>query len=174
MQNPPEPAAAVAGFEPARLDAFMRRELPGLRGPMQLERIGGGQSNPTFFLGYDNRRMVLRKKPAGAVLPSAHAVDREYRVMRALADSALPVPSMVLYCDAADVVGTPFYVMERIEGTILRREVPPELGLSRGDVNALCRTAIDTLVALHEVHVAAAGLAELDRGAGYVHRQVEG
>jgi aminoglycoside phosphotransferase (APT) family kinase protein len=81
---------------------------------------------------------------------------------------------MVAFCPEDDVVGSEFYVMQRIEGTILRRDVPPELGLDRYGVAALCRTAIDTLVALHDVDVEAAGLAHLDRGAGYVRRQVEG
>ena len=75
--SPPE-------FEPTRLDAFLRSALPGLSGAMRLERIGGGQSNPTFFVSYDDRRLVLRKQPPGEVLPSAHAVDREFRILRAL------------------------------------------------------------------------------------------
>ncbi|MEJ8821201.1 phosphotransferase family protein [Variovorax humicola] len=170
MQNPPEPAAAVAGFEPARLDAFMRRELRGLRGPMQLERIGGGQSNPTFFLSYDNRRMVLRKKPAGAVLPSAHAVDREYRVMRALADSALPVPSMVLYCDAADVVGTPFYVMERIEGRIFPTHALP--GVAPAERRALYLAMAETMATLHGLDWAALGLDGFGKRGAFFERQL--
>ena len=83
-------------FDLDRLDAFMRRALPGLEGRMLLEPISGGQSNPTFFVTYDNRRLVLRKQPAGELLPSAHAVDREHRIISALKDSGVPVPPALL------------------------------------------------------------------------------
>src|SRR5690349_24856381 len=84
-------------FDAARLDAYLRAAIAGLEGPMRLRRIGGGQSNPTFFVDFANRALVLRKKPAGPVLPSAHAVDREYRIMQALAATEVPVPRMVLF-----------------------------------------------------------------------------
>ncbi len=104
-------ADSVAGleFDVDRLDAFLRGHIAGLEGPVQVDRISGGQSNPTFFLTYANRRMVLRKKPAGAVLPSAHAVDREARVLKALAGTAIPVPRVLVFHPDPDVVGTPFY-----------------------------------------------------------------
>ncbi|WP_213957926.1 MULTISPECIES: phosphotransferase family protein [unclassified Variovorax] len=170
MQNPPERAAGTAGFDPERLDAFLQREVPGLRGPMQLERIGGGQSNPTFFLSYDNRRMVLRKKPAGVVLPSAHAVDREYRVMRALADSALPVPSMVLYCESVDVVGTPFYVMDRIEGRIFPTHALP--GVAPAERRALYLAMADTMATLHRLDWAGFGLEGFGKRGAFFERQL--
>lgn len=105
-------------FDPTRLDAFLHAALPGLSGAMRLERIGGGQSNPTFFITYDNRRLVLRKQPAGNVLPSAHAVDREYRILKALSGTAIPVPTALVFHTDRDVVGTPFYIMERMEGRV--------------------------------------------------------
>jgi aminoglycoside phosphotransferase (APT) family kinase protein len=85
------------GFDPDCLDAFLQQALPNLSEPMALQRISGGQSNPTFFVSYDNRQLVLRKRPVGPVLPSAHAIDREHRVMSALAVTGVPVPPMVLY-----------------------------------------------------------------------------
>jgi aminoglycoside phosphotransferase (APT) family kinase protein len=107
-------------FDTGRLQRYLQANLPGLVGPMVLERIGGGQSNPTFFVSFDNRRLVLRKRPFGTLLPSAHAVDREFRVMNALAGSRVPVPAMVLYHDGPDIVGTAFYVMERLDGRVFR------------------------------------------------------
>jgi aminoglycoside phosphotransferase (APT) family kinase protein len=94
-------------FAPDRLDRYLRERIPGLDGAMALERIAGGQSNPTYFVTYPGRRLVLRKKPAGEVLPSAHAVDREYRVMTALGRTDVPVPRTLFYEDACDIVGTP-------------------------------------------------------------------
>src|SRR3712207_2547137 len=108
--------AEALEFDAARLDGFLREAIPGLSGEMALQRISGGQSNPTFFVTYANHRLVLRKKPPGEVLPSAHAVDREARVLRALAGSEVPVPPVVLFHEGTEVVGTPFYVMERVEG----------------------------------------------------------
>ena len=88
-----------------------------------LDRISGGQSNPTFFATIGATRLVVRKKPAGEVLPSAHAVDREYRVLAALAATDVPVPRTILFCDDPSVVGTPFYVMQRLEGRVFHDSV---------------------------------------------------
>jgi aminoglycoside phosphotransferase (APT) family kinase protein len=84
-------------FDVNRLEQFLKNKLPELRGPMQVNRIGGGQSNPTFFVSFDNRELVLRKQPASTLLPSAHAVDREFRVMQALSQTTVPVPQVVLF-----------------------------------------------------------------------------
>src|ERR1700709_2615135 len=95
-------------FEPARLERYLRDRLGGLEGSMSLEHVSGGQSNPTFFVSFANRRLVLRKKPPGNLLPSAHAIEREYRVMSALSATDVPVPKMVLLEAQAEVIGTPF------------------------------------------------------------------
>src|SRR5918997_597967 len=100
-------------FDPATLDAYLRRTLPRPEGTLQIERVPGGQSNPTFFVTCGARRLVLRKQPAGELLPSAHAVDREYRIMTALAATEVPVPPTLLFCADRGIVGTLFYVMER-------------------------------------------------------------
>ncbi len=158
------------GLDADALDAFLRQRLPGLRGPMRLEKIGSGQSNPTFFVSFDNRQMVLRKKPEGEVLPSAHAVDREYRVMQALADSALPVPPVVLYHAQDDVVGTPFYLMERVPGRVFTDNSLP--GLVPAQRRAIYLAMADTLAVLHAVDWRAAGLADFGRPGGYFQRQL--
>ncbi len=166
------PSSSVSqAFDPQRLDAFLRARLPGLDGAMQLQAIGGGQSNPTFFVSYGPRRMVLRKKPAGEVLPSAHAVDREYRVMQALASTALPVPPVVLYHAEPDVIGTPFYLMERVEGRVFNDNDLP--GLAPAQRRALYLAMADTLATLHAVDWRAAGLAGFGRTEGYFERQLK-
>ena len=104
-------------FAPA-LGAYLQAEL-GLAGPVRVVPVGGqGQSNPTYFVDANHRRFVLRRRPDGELLPSAHAVDREYRVMSALRGTRLPVPHTVLYCERPDVVGTAFYLMDRLEGRV--------------------------------------------------------
>jgi aminoglycoside phosphotransferase (APT) family kinase protein len=157
-------------FDPARLDAFIRQALPEVRGGMELQRIGGGQSNPTFFVTFSNRRLVLRTRPAGAVLPSAHAVDREYRVMKALAASEVPVPRMVLFHAELDVLGTPFYLMERVEGRVFADNTLP--GLKPAERRAIYLAMAETMARLHAVDVAAVGLADYGKPGNYFERQL--
>jgi len=152
------------------LDTSLRRVLPGLEGAPSVEAIAGGQSNPTFFVTYDNRRLVLRKQPAGELLPSAHAIDREHRIISALAGSGVPVPPALLYCDDRAVVGTPFYVMERVDGRVFHdctlRGMTPE------DRGAMYDAMARTLAALHNVDFAAVGLSDYGRPGNYFARQV--
>ncbi len=162
--------ATPAEFDLDTLDAFLRSRIPGLAGTPDLARISGGQSNPTFFLTYANRRMVLRKKPPGETLPSAHAVDREARVLQALATSAVPVPPVLLFHPDPDVVGTPFYVMERVEGRVYQTADLP--GAPREQRHAMVMSFAETLARLHEVDWQAAGLADYGRPGNYFARQV--
>lgn len=160
----------MTDFDPARLQDFLRRQLPGLQGPMQLERIGGGQSNPTWFVSFDNRQLVLRKQPGGTLLPGAHAVDREARVMRALAGTALPVPTVTLFHAEPDVVGTPFYVMERVPGRVFSDCSLP--GMGPQERRAIYLAMADAMAKLHQVDWAAAGLSDYGRQGGYFSRQI--
>ncbi len=155
-----------------RLEAFLRQQLPTLAGPMRLQKIGGGQSNPTFFVDFDNRRMVLRKKPEGEVLPSAHAVDREYRVMRALAGTALPVPvpPTVLYHAGAEVIGTPFYLMDRVEGRVFADNALP--GMAPAERRAIYLAMAEVMARLHRVDWRAAGLGDFGRPGQFFQRQL--
>jgi len=161
---------SISEFEPARLEAYLRVHVPGLTGPMRLARIGGGQSNPTFFVDFDNRALVLRKQPPGNLLPSAHAVDREYRVLRALADTDVPVPSTVLYCDDRSVTGTPFYVMEKLEGRVLSNYALPEIAPT--ERRAYYFAMAETLAKLHAVDWAAMGLSDYGRPGNFFQRQI--
>jgi aminoglycoside phosphotransferase (APT) family kinase protein len=162
--------ALAAGFDAPRLDAFLRGSVDGLGGAMRLARIGGGQSNPTFLVGYDDRALVLRKQPPGDLLPSAHAVDREYRVMRALAASEVPVPRTVLFHAERDVVGTPFYLMDKVEGRVFAAHALP--GVAPDERRAMYGAMARTLAALHRVDPAAVGLADYGRPGNYFARQI--
>ncbi|MDP3168210.1 MAG: phosphotransferase family protein [Hydrogenophaga sp.] len=162
-------SVTTSEFAP-RLDAFLRTQLPLLTGPMRLQAIGGGQSNPTFFVDFDNRRMVLRKKPEGEVLPSAHAVDREYRVMRALAASGLPVPPTVLYHADPTVVGTPFYLMDRVQGRVFADNALP--GMEPAERRAIYLAMAETMARLHQVDWRAAGLADFGKEGQFFQRQL--
>jgi aminoglycoside phosphotransferase (APT) family kinase protein len=137
---------------------------------LSIERIAGGQSNPTYFVTSGGRRMVLRKKPAGPVLPSAHAIDREYRVMNALDGTGVPVPKMLHYCDDAGVIGTPFYLMERLDGRVFHDSALP--GLSAPERGAIYRSVAQALAKLHAVDWAAIGLSDYGRPGNYFARQV--
>lgn len=160
----------TADFDPARLAQFLGDALPGLRGGMVLERIGGGQSNPTYFVSFDNRALVLRKQPGADILPSAHAIDREYRVMQALAATAVPVPRMVLYHAGREVVGTPFYLMERLPGRVFAECALP--GMAPAERRAIYLAMAEAMAALHKVDWAAIGLADYGRQGGYFSRQI--
>lgn len=166
-------ASTALEFDPARLDAFLRSALPGrASGPMTLERISGGQSNPTFFLSYPDAgtRLVLRKKPPGPLLPSAHAVDREYRILKALAGSAVPVPPVVLFHGEDDVVGTPFYLMERLDGRVFHDTALP--GVAPSERRQMYFAMAETLAALHGFDWQATGLADFGKPGNYYARQI--
>jgi aminoglycoside phosphotransferase (APT) family kinase protein len=149
MTAPSIPLDRAPEFDADKLDRFLRAAAAGLEGPMALERIAGGQSNPTFFVTYDTRRLVLRKQPPGELLPSAHAIDREYRVMGALREAGVLVPTVVLYCDDRDVIGTPFYIMDRLEGRVFHDGALP--GVSGDERRLMYRSLAQALAALHNV-----------------------
>ncbi|MDB5692738.1 MAG: aminoglycoside phosphotransferase, partial [Alphaproteobacteria bacterium] len=112
------PVRSGYDFDGARLEAWLAREVPGFSGPLTVEQFRGGQSNPTYRLTTPARSYVLRRKPPGKLLPGAHAVEREYRVLAALAGQDFPVPPVHGLCLDEDVIGTPFYVMDMVEGRI--------------------------------------------------------
>ena len=166
-------SSAPPEFDPARLDAFLRSALPGrAEGRMAIERISGGQSNPTFFVSYPDAgtRLVLRKKPPGPLLPSAHAVEREYRILKALAGSAVPVPPVLLLHEAGDVVGTPFYLMERLEGRVFHDTALPSV--APAERRAMYFAMAEALAALHDFDWQAAGLSDFGKPGNYYARQL--
>ena len=136
-----------------------------------VSQFKGGQSNPTFLAETAERRYVVRRKPAGVLLPSAHAVDREFRVMHALAGTDVPVPRMHALCEDDSVIGSAFYAMDFVEGRILWDPALPEL--SSSERAAVCDDMNRVIAALHEVDVAQVGLQDYGRSGQYVARQVE-
>jgi aminoglycoside phosphotransferase (APT) family kinase protein len=162
--------APIHAFDPAPLAAYLRAHVAPFSGSLLVEQYQGGQSNPTYRLTAGEHRYVLRRKPPGKLLPSAHAVDREYRVMTALAGTGVPVARTCALCEDDSVIGTAFYVMEYVEGRVLWDATLPGM-------NAVRRAAhydelIRVLAALHQVDFARAGLADFGRTGNYIERQV--
>lgn len=160
-----------AALDTAAVERWLGETVPGFRGPLTAEKIPGGQSNPTYRLEAPSGGMVLRRKPSGTLLKSAHAVDREFRVQRALADTAVPVPRMIALCEDEGVIGTMFYVMERVEG---RHFDDPRLpGLAPAERAAIFETMARTLGAIHTVDADAAGLGDYGPPGDYYARQID-
>src|SRR5271169_1243892 len=113
-------------FDTARLAEWMRAHIQGFAGPIEVRQFAGGQSNPTYLVQSPDRRYVLRRKPPGKLLPSAHAVDREFRVLAALKDTKVPVARVYALCENPEVIGSAFYVMDYIEGRIFWDALLPE------------------------------------------------
>lgn len=159
-----------ADFIPSRLEAFLAARF-GAGGDMELERISGGQSNPTYFLTYGSNRMVLRKQPNGPILPGAHAVDREYRVLEALHPAGLPVARPILFHADPALLGTPFYLMERVNGRVFDDCALPSVPAEERAL--LWMGLADALAALHRVRPDEVGLGDFGRPGGYFERQLK-
>jgi aminoglycoside phosphotransferase (APT) family kinase protein len=166
------PATDPPGVDLTRLTDWWSTALPRMSGrPLSARLIAGGKSNLTYEIGDGERHWVLRRPPLGHVLATAHDVGREYRVMSALAGTGVPVPATYALCTDDAVIGAPFYVMEKVDGTPFRtaaRLAP--LGPER--VRAISLRLVDTLVALHDVDPAGVGLADFGRADGFLARQV--
>src|SRR5271170_179486 len=158
-------------FDAARLEGFLRARVNGAHGAyFHLERISGGQSNPTYFVTIGNRLLVMRKKPAGATLRSAHAIDREYRVLKALAETDVPVPRAVIYCNDDGIVGTPFYVMDRLDGRIFADAALPDTPPVERE--AMYLAMAETLAKIHDIDPVAVGLSDYGAVGNYFARQI--
>jgi aminoglycoside phosphotransferase (APT) family kinase protein len=163
--------APALTFDVARLEAYLTERLRGFAGPVTVRQFKGGQSNPTYLIETPARRYVLRRKPPGKLLPSAHAVDREYRVIRALAGQRFPVAEPMLYCADDDVVGTSFYVMGHVAGRVFWEPVMP--GSTPPERHAVYDAMNATLAQLHQFDPVAIGLGDFGKGESYVARQIE-
>ncbi|MEV5694501.1 phosphotransferase family protein [Micromonospora globbae] len=163
---------APAGVDLDRLGAYLARHRPDLAGgPLRAQLIAGGKSNLTYLLFLGEREVVLRRPPLGHVLATAHDMAREFRVISALAPTEVPVPGALLHCPDPDVIGAPFYLMERVAGEVFRTRAQTDpLGAPRR--RELAMAMMDTLAALHRVDPAAVGLADFGRPEGYLERQV--
>jgi aminoglycoside phosphotransferase (APT) family kinase protein len=174
FRDDPKDLREEDAFDVEAMHAWLAARLDGLGGPPQVRQFGGGASNLTYLLQYADRDLVLRRPPHGQKSASAHDMRREYRVQERLRPVYRYVPQVLAFCDDPAVIGSDFYVMERLEGLILRGRLPAGLELMPGQAQTLGRHAVDSLVELHQVDVQAAGLGDLGRGAGYVRRQVDG
>jgi aminoglycoside phosphotransferase (APT) family kinase protein len=163
--------AAPLRFDTTALEAYLAARAPGFAGPLTVRQFRGGQSNPTYLLETPARRYVLRRKPPGKLLPSAHAVDREFRVISALHARDFPVAAPVLYCDDASIAGTAFYVMSFVAGRVFWE---PQMNGSNPAERAAVYDALNATIArLHSFDPGAIGLGDFGRGENYVARQVE-
>jgi aminoglycoside phosphotransferase (APT) family kinase protein len=158
----------------AKVDAWLKGEVPTLRGTPRVTQYSGGASNWTYRLEYENRDLVLRRPPSGTKAKSAHDMAREHRVQKALKPFYPVVPTMVALCEDESVLGVPFYVMDRIAGLIPRARLPEGVRLDPRETKTLCTNVLDKLIELHEVDAEAAGLSTLGKGKGYARRQIEG
>jgi aminoglycoside phosphotransferase (APT) family kinase protein len=155
-----------------KLQEYLAAHLGGAPVSVRAEKIQAGHSNETFALTRGDQHWVLRRPPRGPLLPTAHDVLREYRVISALASVGFPVPRPVLACADPTIIGAPFYVMERVEGIVVRNELPPEFA-GPSDRPVIAEQLIRALVVLHEVDYTAAGLGNLGRPEGYIARQIK-
>lgn len=158
-------------FNVDRLTRYLRKELGGFQGKMGVRQFGYGKSNPTFLLSDGRKEYVLRKKPRGKLLPSAHAVEREYRILKTLKDTDVPVPETHLFCEDESVIGTPFYIMERVKGRIFRNITIGEIS-AREERAPVFNSMVDTLVRIHRVDWETLGLADYGTPGNYMARQI--
>ncbi len=165
------PVAEAHRFDVAALERYLREHVAGFAGPLEVEQFRGGQSNPTYLLHAGAQRYVLRRKPPGKLLPSAHAVDREYRVVSALAKTGFPVARTYALCTDESVIGTTFYVMEHVEGRVLWDPALP--GMDREERRAIYDEMNRVIARLHRVDFAAIGLADYGKPGNYFRRQID-
>ena len=157
-------------IDPKTLDRYLSAHIDGYAGPVEVFQFRGGQSNPTYRIDTPRKRYVLRRKPPGKLLQSAHAVDREYRVITALAETDVPVPGTYLLCEDPEVIGTSFYVMDYMEGRIFWDAVLPEV--EPEERRAIYFAMNTTIASLHNVDYEALGLSDFGKPGNYIARQI--
>ena len=157
-------------LDEAAVSAYLTQNLPGFEGPMEVTKFQGGQSNPTFMLKTPAHSYVLRRKPPGVLLKSAHAVDREFRVQKALEGSDVPVSKMHLLCEDDSVIGSMFYIMDHVQGRNFNEPAMPDL--TKADRSKVISEMNRVLAALHSVDIDAVGLSDYGPEGNYFERQV--
>lgn len=156
------------------INSFLQSEAPEIGPVLYVKRFPGGFSNLTYCLQTAEKEYVLRRPPLGAAIQSAHDMGREYRVLRLLQPHYAKIPAPVAFCENSDLIGAPFYIMERMEGVILRAHNTPKMQLEPLLLRRISEALIDNLAALHAIDIETTGLAQLGKPDGYVQRQVEG
>lgn len=174
MKDEPGALRDEDAFDTAAVHEWLSSRVDGLTGAPEVHQYPGGASNLTYLLSYPDRELILRRPPRGQKAASAHDMRREYTVQEKLKPVYPYVPNVLALCTDHDVLGSDFYVMDRIDGIILRGDLPEGLTLSPHEASSLAYRTFDRLIELHEVDPDAAGLSDLGKGAGYVARQVRG
>jgi aminoglycoside phosphotransferase (APT) family kinase protein len=170
----PTPVRAGQGFDVAALAAWLRPRVAGLEGEPELLQFGRGYSNLTYLVRFGSRDLVVRRAPPGVNIKSAHDMGRENRILSALAPTWPKAPRPLAHGDDASVIGTPFYVMERVRGVILRAKTPEGLVLDPPAMKRASEAMCDTLAEIHNLDWKAVGLGDLGKPDGYIERQVKG
>src|SRR5271170_7305902 len=170
------PTAVRAGEELdlARLEPFLLNHFPGAGKSVAVEQFPSGHSNLTYLIRLGDREMVLRRPPFGSKVKTAHDMGREFRVLSKVHPAYPPAPQVLLYCEDESVLGAPFYLMEPIQGIIIRRDPPADLPFTAETARQLSESFMDNLARLHALDYAAIGLTDLGRPQGYLERQVRG
>ncbi|HEX6865806.1 MAG TPA: phosphotransferase family protein, partial [Caulobacteraceae bacterium] len=171
MNSGTKPVDERHRFDEATLEAWLKENVEGFEGPLEVRQFKGGQSNPTYQLVTPSKRYVLRRKPPGKLLPSAHAVDREFKVISALGKTGFPVAKAYALCTDDDVIGTMFYVMDNVEGRILWDGTLPDY--QPAERRAIYQAKLETLAALHNTDYAAIGLSDFGKPGNYFGRQID-
>ena len=158
----------------SKLRDYLKNNLPNFDAKIEIKQFPGGFSNLTYLIKSDNQEFVLRKPPIGANIKSAHDMSREYKVLSLLKPVYDKIPNPLLFCDDETIVGSPFYLMERVKGVILRNTIPKELNLTPNHFQKLATQTIENLVDLHNLELEKSKLLTLGKPEGYVKRQVSG
>ena len=174
MTDPTRPVREGEELDLAAVESFLKSEIPGCEGPFEVSQFPSGASNLTYLVKAGDREMVLRRPPTGRKAKTAHDMSREVRVLTALAGVYPYVPKVLAFCDDQDVIGCDFFLMERLDGIIPRKNLPRGMRLSREETTLLCRNVVDRLIDLHSIDYKSAGLGDLGKPEGYVRRQIEG
>ena len=174
FSNPAIPVRDGEELDVARVEAFLKERLPGLSGKPQILQFPSGKSNLTYLVIFPNRELVLRRPPFGTKAKSAHDMSREYRVLSGLKQCYPHVPQVSLFCEDESVIGSQFYVMERVVGSLIHQDIPMQWNFSRADTRKLCLNFWDGLIQLHQTDYRTIGLENLGKPIGYAKRQILG
>ena len=174
MHNPTIDVRKGEELDPQQLDNVLKQVVPGLKGTPVIQQYASGASNLTYLISYANRELVLRRPPPGAKAASAHSMIREYRVISALESVYPAVPKGIYYSDDESLLGSEFYLMEKVEGVLVKSSLPAAWGFNDGDRRRFGKTVFDKLIELHRVDYATAGLADFGKPQGYAERQILG